>query len=327
MFPFSCQRVSRPPVFLSLWFAVMMSMSATAAPTFRSIDNRLPNPDRPYDMTSGTINFPSPPFFGLYDLQFQPRYPQQLDIPKPNMQGNWQFDSFFDITYQAMVSTGLEPVHQVTGHGTAHAVGITPGGTNPQVFDTELVALNLVGLSHYPEFLFRESSTLLSSGVTTREDLCPLCLGPFTHWSISSFFDVFAEVSFDGGATWTPGDMAIHIEQPAEPTKVPDFNSDGMVDAADFVKFRKGSGTTYPPSDYELWKAQFGATISGSGGQAMAPEPPTCGLLTLLFFGSLLCPRHLPGPLRSSVGANRVAMTIRERPSRRGRAVAVLDEL
>jgi hypothetical protein len=239
-------------------------------------------------MTSGTVHFPSGPFFSLYDLQFEPRFPEQLDIPKPDMQGDWEFDSLFDITYQAWVSTGLEPVHRVTGHGTAHAVGVAPGGTNPQVFDTELVSLELVGLSHYPKFKFRESPTLESSGVTTREDLCPMCMGPFTRWEISSFFDVFAEVSFDGGATWTPGDMAIHIEQPADPQKpLPDYNGDGVVDSADYVVLRRGMGSTHTAADFDHWRAHYGETASGGAAQGAVPEPATFGLLVFAALGVL----------------------------------------
>ena len=82
--------------------------------------------------------------------------------------------------------------------------------------------------------MFRESPTLRSTGVTTRENLCPMCLSPVTYWRISSFFDVFAEVSMNGGSTWTPGGSAIHIEQVTSPAMDADFNHDGVVDAADY---------------------------------------------------------------------------------------------
>jgi hypothetical protein len=264
-------------------------VSASAAtPTFRSIDNRLPNPDRPYDMTSGTVIFPAGPTFGLYDLQFLPRHPSQLDIPKPNTAGNWEFDSVFDAVYQAMVSTGLEPVHRVSGYGTAHVVGAAGKDMFHQEFDTELVSLDLVGLSHYPQFKFRESPTLRSSGITTRVDLCPPCASAFTHWEISSFFDVFAEVSFDGGASWTPGDKSFHIEQPANPMKLGDFNVDGSVDAADFVTWRHQYGTTYTMADYDLWRRQFGQTsATGSAAPGSVPEPSINCLLGISSFVSL----------------------------------------
>jgi hypothetical protein len=283
MFPFS----SRPYFHRSIWstlFTAILSAPAIAVPSFQSIDNRLPNPDRPYDMTSGTVNFFSGPTFGLYDLQLVPRKPSQLDIPKPNTAGNWEFNSVYDVIYQAMVSTGLEPVHRVSGYGTAHVVGVGTNDMFHQVFDTELVSLDLVGLSHYPQFQFRESPTLRSSGITTRDDLCPPCATAFTRWQISSFIDAFAEVSFDGGASWTPGNQPFHIEQPADPMKLGDFNGDGKVDGADYVTWRRGNGTMYRMSDYDLWRAQFGVattTGGGTGTPSAIPEPAASCLLAL----------------------------------------------
>ena len=64
-----------------------------------------------------------------------------------------------------------------------------------------------------------------------------------------------------------------------------DFNFDGAVDAADYVVWRDGLGTTYSQDDYEMWRANFGAiSLSrGSGGNpalrfaeslsANVPEP------------------------------------------------------
>jgi hypothetical protein len=44
-----------------------------------------------------------------------------------------------------------------------------------------------------------------------------------------------------------------------------DYNQDGTVDAADYVVWRHGLGTTYTQADYDVWRANFGQTI-GSGG-------------------------------------------------------------
>ena len=68
-------------VLLSLWLVGLFCTSAAAIPAFNSIDIRLPNPDRPYEMTSGTAFYQAPPYFALYDLEFQPSNPSQLDIP------------------------------------------------------------------------------------------------------------------------------------------------------------------------------------------------------------------------------------------------------
>ncbi len=52
----------------------------------------------------------------------------------------------------------------------------------------------------------------------------------------------------------------------------PDFNGDGVVDAADYIVWRKNGGTQ---QQYDLWKANFGMVLgAGSGaGSGEVPEP------------------------------------------------------
>lgn len=50
-----------------------------------------------------------------------------------------------------------------------------------------------------------------------------------------------------------------------------DFNGDGTVNAADYVVWRKGLGTTYTQNDYNAWRAHFGQT-AGSGAAAASPS-------------------------------------------------------
>jgi hypothetical protein len=51
-----------------------------------------------------------------------------------------------------------------------------------------------------------------------------------------------------------------------------DFNVDGMVDAADYIVWRKGLGTAYMAHDYDMWRAHFGET-AGSGAALPSAEP------------------------------------------------------
>jgi hypothetical protein len=81
-----------------------------------------------------------------------------------------------------------------------------------------------------------------------------------------------------------------------------DFNSDGVVDAADYVVWRKGLGTTYTQGDYDIWLAQFGQTpgsalASAAVNAATIPEPTT--LLSLLIVTAALCTFARP---RSAAG-------------------------
>jgi hypothetical protein len=54
-----------------------------------------------------------------------------------------------------------------------------------------------------------------------------------------------------------------------------DYNNNGIIDAADYVVWRKGQAD----GDYNLWRSNFGETVSGSGGSV--PEPSSVLLLAL----------------------------------------------
>lgn len=75
------------------------------------------------------------------------------------------------------------------------------------------------------------------------------------------------------------------------PVQIPgDFNRDGTVDAADYVTWRKGLGTTYTQNDYNVWRAHFGLTGgsgSGSSANAAVPEPTSVVLLICAVVGVL----------------------------------------
>jgi T5SS/PEP-CTERM-associated repeat protein len=51
-----------------------------------------------------------------------------------------------------------------------------------------------------------------------------------------------------------------------------DYNQNGVVDAADYVVWRDGLGTTYTQADYDVWRANFGQTI-GSGTALPSADP------------------------------------------------------
>ena len=69
-----------------------------------------------------------------------------------------------------------------------------------------------------------------------------------------------------------------------------DYNQNGIVDAADYVVWRKTGGM---PQVYDTWRSHFGQT-AGSGAalpsaeplSAAVPEPSTLGLLILVAMGS-----------------------------------------
>jgi hypothetical protein len=51
-----------------------------------------------------------------------------------------------------------------------------------------------------------------------------------------------------------------------------DYNQNGIVDAADYVMWRSGAGTTYAQTDYDVWRSNFGQSV-GSGAALPSAEP------------------------------------------------------
>ncbi len=87
-----------------------------------------------------------------------------------------------------------------------------------------------------------------------------------------------------------------------------DFNGDNVVDARDYVVWRKGLGTTYSQADYSVWRSHFGQTAgSGAAGYplgasaellpAAVPEPGSAALLLLACVGLSAFWRRRPAPL------------------------------
>lgn len=63
-----------------------------------------------------------------------------------------------------------------------------------------------------------------------------------------------------------------------------DYNSDLVVDAGDYVTWRKNSGSFGGPQGYTDWKSHFGETLGNGSGvisSVTVPEPTTALLLTL----------------------------------------------
>jgi hypothetical protein len=83
---------------------------------------------------------------------------------------------------------------------------------------------------------------------------------------------------------YSTNSVALQVAAPGLPG---DYNQNGIVDAADYVLWRRGNGTIYTQSDYNLWRATFGQTVPGSGSgsshvtQANVPEPATALLVAI----------------------------------------------
>jgi hypothetical protein len=97
-----------------------------------------------------------------------------------------------------------------------------------------------------------------------------------------------------GDLFWTiiygPSLVELTVEAPT-PVLPGDFNSDGVVDAGDYVLWRKGLDTAYTLADYDVWRAHFGESTGSNTGSSLrsatsVPEPGTL-LLSLILAGHL----------------------------------------
>ena len=64
-------------------------------------------------------------------------------------------------------------------------------------------------------------------------------------------------------ATFVGGGSGVFVSDLVAAAGLPgDFNANGIVDAADYVLWRKGLGTTDSQSDYTVWRSTFGQTAA-----------------------------------------------------------------
>jgi hypothetical protein len=99
---------------------------------------------------------------------------------------------------------------------------------NTRYFDTEMLGMDLSGGSLPMGVIIRESPMLASTGETDITDM-----GNGTY-HIESFFDVFTELSLDGGNSWFPdlngsAHMVLHIPEPSSLTVLLGFGVVGLI--------------------------------------------------------------------------------------------------
>jgi hypothetical protein len=96
-------------------------------------------------------------------------------------------------------------------------------------------------------------------------------------------FNVTSPYTWNLTNLYTTGEVTLT----AAPSLPGDFNHDGTVDAADYVVWRKGLGTTYTQNDFNTWRANFGRT-DGAGSAESVPAVPEPESLSLLLLASII---------------------------------------
>ncbi len=138
-------------------------------------------------------------------------------VPLPPPGSVATIDSFFDVFADLNIGPGSDPfvidsffdiTYRIAGGGGSSGGGFAPEGTWP----IEMLSMNLVGNAPgMGSILIRESPTLASVGQHTLHPMPGTPNMPDGMLFIDSFFDVFTELSLDGGQTWTPADAPLRM--------------------------------------------------------------------------------------------------------------------
>lgn len=129
-------------------------------------------------------------------------------IPLPHSGGTIQVDSFFDVFTELSVdggqAFGADSFFDVFFDITVTDVD-GQSDDNTGTFQTEIVSMSLSGGKLPEGVMIRESESMASLGELSIQ---PTGEGQF---SVDSFFDVFTELSVDGGQTWQASDEPLHL--------------------------------------------------------------------------------------------------------------------
>ena len=196
------------------------------------------------------------------------------------------FATTLDVQYS---TDGGKTFRNATAPATTR-VGVRGSGQNGPVryLDHELLSLDVAGGNLPAGAMIRESPTLASTGKHIIRDI-------EGGYMIGSFFDVFLELTVDGGQTWTPAQTPVHVDY-CSPVAVNAYTTDtfppmGSYNSPAGVPSRYRNGVvvrnfrhlirplpcpplcpkdppclTCPPDFYDI-ATQLDADVSSDGGQ------------------------------------------------------------
>jgi hypothetical protein len=190
----------------SLCIAVALASSQAVGGVVTNNPN-LPPLGVPYITPNSLFaTYGGPPFLQivLSNMEFTP-----FASNPPSYVGPDETDNFFaDFNGQFRVNSGFNQPFSSNGSATEIEYGKGPGNVTG-TFSTEMLAMNLIAGG--PGIMIRESPTLPSLGQTSITNVGG------GLYQIDSFFDVFTELSIDGGQVWYPSIGPSHIVLSPEP--------------------------------------------------------------------------------------------------------------
>jgi len=180
-----------------------------------------------------------------------------------------------------------DPVESVVDAGAQFTVGLQTTYTDPvpdglMAPDTSFhVKFEISGTPGNESYAVKVNDT----AVTWLQD------GEMSHpWvpdapgvNVLSFLSDASAFNQGAGASNVYLDNIVVINNDLPPAGQGDFNSDGKVDAADYVVWRKGFlGGTFDEEDYATWRSNFGTTFGSGQLASQVPEPATGQFLAVL---------------------------------------------
>ena len=183
---------------------------------------------------------------------------------------------YWNPTLQEVAVTDTD-IH-LLGTGMRHATLDASSDVPPTPF---LLASSLTGQQNF------HNHGLLSYGLDNDSTPAEGAYGFFarltsSHYEPSNPFLVLFNFGIDYELVPT---AALAINAAAVESLLGDYNFDGIVDAADFVVWRKSNG---PEPEYDAWRENFGMTAPGGASSHAAAPEPTSLLSTLAAFTCLI---------------------------------------
>ena len=157
---------------------------------------------------------------GLNVTLNQPRHSDFTSITRTTV-GADEMESFSSVlagTADVDVGGTMVPGVAFSASGPVQTIVFGKAGHVTGTFQTEMLSMAVSGITPLAPFTIRESPTLASRGTTTIEDIGG------GMYRISSFFDVFTELTVDGGQTWIPDSSG-----PTRVVLVPEPKSIGLI--------------------------------------------------------------------------------------------------
>jgi PEP-CTERM motif len=172
-----------------------------------------PNPNES-DFSSNSVSYPGTGHV-LNSLLLHGYSPEPATTgfavpPDPGGGGSFSAMSFFDVFVDVTLDGNHYSANGV-GHFSDNGADNLP---STSTFNTEMLQLDISGGGLPAGVEIRESPTLASPGTTMVTDIGG---GQFR---IDSFFDIFTELSIDGGQTWAPANGPLQEGSTPEPSSL-----------------------------------------------------------------------------------------------------------